>query len=139
MSETIRRADLDHVHEIIPGRLWQSGSRVSWTEARWCGIDAIVAVGGEQQPWLEALMEEGWKAVRPGAPRLPVFVHMPLIDATGMLDRPTAETAAALVVRLIRDGRSVLVHCDAGVYRSVFICALVLAEIQGIDRRAAYR
>lgn len=130
MSETMEA--YDRVREVLPGRLWQSGSRVA--SEHWPTFDAVVAVGNGVQPWIDEWMEAGWKrcGYRPPAEkRLPVFVHAPLIDARQMLDEPTAEATARFVLNLLGTGRKVLIHCDAGVFRSVFVAALVVAvELQ---------
>jgi hypothetical protein len=136
MNEIIdERADSarppDQLREVIPGRLWQSGSRVALEHAEL--FDAVICVGGSRQVWEPSWMERGWERIRPGkAIRLPVFVHAPLIDASGMLDTPTAASTARHVVQLLQDGRRVLIHCDAGAFRSVFMAALVLSAVEGI-------
>jgi hypothetical protein len=124
---------LDPLNEVIPGRLWQSGSRISQADA--ARFDVVVAVGNARQAWESEWMNDAWKLVRPkeGMVRLPVFVHAPLIDARKCLDAPTAEATARYVLNLYRMGRRVLIHCDAGAFRSVFMAALVLAGVEGIN------
>jgi hypothetical protein len=128
-SDTARPPD--QLREVIPGRLWQSGSRVAPEHADL--FDAVVSVGNERQAWEPGWMERAWDRIRPKtAIRLPLFLHAPLIDAGGFLDAPTAASTARHVVQLIHDGRRVLIHCDAGAFRSVFMAALVLSAVEGI-------
>lgn len=132
--ETVERTwteKLDPLNEVIPGRLWQSGSRISAEHA--AKFDVVVSVGNARQAWEPGWMDAGWRAVTREKFRLPVFVHAPLIDARKMLDAPTAAATARYVLALLGMGRRVLIHCDAGAFRSVFMAALVLASVQGIN------
>jgi hypothetical protein len=123
---------LDPLNEVIPGRLWQSGSWIRREHAE--KFDVVLSVGNARQRWEPDWMEAGWRAVRPkeGMVRLPVFIHAPLIDARKCLDAQTAEATARYALNLYDMGRRLLIHCDAGAFRSVFMTALVLAAVEGI-------
>jgi len=107
--------------EIIPGKLWQSGSLDTpfdemevWRRGiryvvNLCGDDPIRHVPSDLQPFTEVRWEFDDDHVLPDEAAL-----------AAVADR----TAAA-----VRAGTRVLVHCAAGLNRSSLVTALVLARL----------
>lgn len=124
--------------EVIVGRLWQSGRPLPLEAVEERGINAVVSVGGAQ-PWIADWVEQAkFSDLEEGLPVLRIALHAPLIDREGGLDVVAADTVVAAVLRLLDDpDRRVLVHCDAGHFRSVHIAACVLALRSGISGREA--
>lgn len=127
----------DHVHKIIDGKLWQSGCYVRRADIP--NVDAIIAVGDAHGP-RDPDGTEWWKEwvsdlsrVHEGNCERPIMIHAPLLDMhrPGMLDRPAADGVARFGAYLLRRGRKVLVHCDAGMFRSVLVAALVVHHFTG--------
>jgi hypothetical protein len=129
--------DSEHAAEVLPGKLWQAGSRVDANDSAL--FDAIITLGGSGQAWREEWMAAGYRTVERDLPRLPLVLHAPLIDASGWLDRATADIIVRCVLMLVRSGRRVLVHCDAGAFRSVFVAALVVKAVCNVDGATALR
>lgn len=127
--------------EMVPGGLWQSGCPVRLEKVHAARINAIVNVGHEQQQWLKQWAREvDGRFHGPVQPRHHVYARIPLYDAPGCIDVPATDAAIGLVLALLRDrARRVLVHCEAGVYRSVHVTAGVLARLEGLDYAAAFR
>lgn len=130
----------DPIAEIIEGRLWQSGSRAARREVEALRINAIVCVGEEYQQWARQ-----WSKVdhsireKRVPPKFRVLAKLPLFDCDDCLDVAACDAAIDLVVRLLSDPeRRVLVHCSAGVYRSVHVCAGVVAAIEGCSGEKAF-
>jgi hypothetical protein len=129
----------DVVNVVLEGRLWQSGCYVRRADLP-ARLDVVIAVGDAHGPRDDADDEEWWKAwgadlsrVEPGRPQRPIHIHAPLIDThrAGMLDFTTAEAVARFGALMMRRGRKVLVHCDAGMFRSVLVAALVVHYFTG--------
>lgn len=120
----------DKLTEVLKGRLWQSGSRLP---ADCMSLfDTIVTFGDEMQPWKAEWWESRYERVREGEPRLLMALHIPLIDSEGWLDAPTASVTAQYIATLLKTGRKILIHCDGGVFRSVFMTALVVSLVEDI-------
>jgi hypothetical protein len=109
-------------------------------------LDVIIAVGDAHGPREDSI--DWWRAwgadltrVEPGRPERPVHVHAPLIDThrSGMLDQFTAEAVARFAALMLRRGRSVLIHCDAGMFRSVLVAALAVHYFTGCSGVDALR
>ena len=134
VADQIEQEEKAGFTEVIVGRLFQSGRPVprEIVEAR--EVNAIVSVSGGEQPWIEDWMEAGGDSLKPGRPQQRIRAQVPLIDASNWLDEAAADAAIRLVLRLLYgdDTRRVLVHCDAGAFRSVHVAACVLAEMQAV-------
>ena len=129
------------IHEIIPGRLWQSGCPVPLCEVKEAGINAIVNVGQDQQQWLKQWRLGIWDTFQPvDQVRQAVYLYVPLMDADGCLDAIACDVAIRGAVHLLSDPRRrVLIHCEAGHYRSVHVTAGVLAAVEGLAPTEAFR
>jgi hypothetical protein len=100
------------VSEIIPGKLYQRGQFMTWFLDRKMeflkrnGITAVVNLWGKIDPELEGIRYFVWP-LRSNNPDniddLAIFVH-----------------------NLMVEGDVVLVHCEAGVNRSVWLCTKLL-------------
>lgn len=118
----------------IGERLWLSGRPVSLDEVEAHRINTVISVGGPQR-WMSRWMLNADEELvtDTGSPHLKVAMHAPLIDSPGTLDPVAADAVIDAVCRLHTDPvRRILIHCDAGVYRSVHVAACVLSRIEGI-------
>lgn len=123
---------------VIEGRLYQSGRPIPLSEVEALGVNAVIDVGFGAQPWIGAWMAARDALPGPERPQQRVFVHVPLIDAAGMLDVRAADAAISVVVNLLKDPeRVLLVHCDMGAFRSVHVTAAALAVTRGLSVRDA--
>lgn len=124
----------------VAPRLYQSGCPVDVDDVNEAGINAVVDVGDMVNDWQTAWAKGFPEGFGPDNPRRRAFLHIPLHDAPGFLDPVAAETAAEAVLRFLGDTeRRVLIHCDAGAYRSRYVTALVLAEGLGCDGPTALK
>lgn len=132
----------------VTDRIYQSGCPVPRADVEATGVTAILSVARAEQPWVGSWAEDGWPPT-PERPQLHIRLRVPLIDASGYLDAAAADAAVAAALRLLGDPRRrLLVHCEAGAFRSVHICACILAHWCGlsgpdafayVDRRRGYR
>ena len=130
------------IREVIPGRLWQSGCPVPLEQIEEAGVNAVVNVGHALQPWVVEWMHrtvtENFRG--PEKPRQRVHVHAPLWDAPDCLDPVACDVAISAAVRLLSDPwRRVLIHCEAGAFRSIHVTAGVLAAVEGLPPAKAFR
>jgi protein-tyrosine phosphatase len=118
-----QRADAD---EIVPG-LWvgSAPSSVQVAALVSASIDAVVDLRAEDD------------AVRRAWPALVVVRVAPLIDH-GRPSLDELRAAATAVTQLMGDGRTVLVHCHAGVERAPTVACAALV-LQGWSLEDAYR
>lgn len=128
---------MKRVAEIVPDTLYQSGHPAALASLDRRGVDAIVAVGASTHSWVR----DWTRAFPPGfsraRPSRRIFVHAPMIDASGYFHASTAHALALYTEALCRLGRTVLVHCDAGIFRSRYVCALVYALLNDVHGPAA--
>jgi len=126
--------------EVIPGRLFQSGRPVPREIVEHRDVNAIVSVSTGEQPWIKNWMEGGGESLKPGRPQQRLRVQVPLIDASNWLDVAAADAVVEMVYHLLSgdDTRRVLVHCDAGAFRSVHIAALVFSRMHALPPRYAF-
>ena len=89
------------------------------------GIDVVVDLFGTLDPGV------------PATPNSILYIFWPIEDAAYLPDMNIMDALVDLVVRLIRDGRRVLVHCHKGKSRSGLFDALVAIKVLGIDGKAA--
>jgi hypothetical protein len=128
------------VCEMIGGRLWQSGCPVPWSKVRELNINAVVNVGHAEQPWLGAWRERIFAQWCPENVRGHVYLHLPLMDCSGGLDVPACDLAIRSALALMADPeRRILVHCEAGAFRSVHVCAGVVASWFRLRGEEAFR
>ena len=118
-----QRVDAD---EIIPG-LWigSAPSSVRLAALLTAGIDAVVDLRAEDD------------AVRPAWPDYVAVEIVPLVDH-GTPSPDALRHAAATVSELMGAGRTVLVHCHAGVERAPTVACAALV-LQGWSLEDAYR
>jgi predicted protein tyrosine phosphatase len=110
--------------EVIPG-LYQRGSMLSWPYA-------------QKQ---EAMRRQGitvvfnlWNKVDPDLSGQCLYVNWP-IRGNAMPNH--ADLMADFAASLLISGERVLVHCEAGVNRSVWFCAAIVARVNHWPREKA--
>ena len=65
------------------------------------------------------------------------YVKAPLVDADDVPDPAFTQHLARMVAGMIREGRTVLVHCTFGRNRSGLLASLVVREVLGVTGAAA--
>lgn len=100
--------------EVISG-LWMGSPPRSWERA-WEKFDVIVS--------LISMGPTGH------CPNGKIWIVHPLEDSEMPADDESLFLLADLVTDLINEGKTVLVHCGAGLNRSGLICALVVRELR---------
>jgi protein-tyrosine phosphatase len=109
------------VTEIIPGRLYQRGHFLTWSAERKQKMLAEHGIG---------VVVNLWQKVDPDLSSTGVlYVNWPI---PGGRPPAFAEEMVSLLVRHLRMGIPVLVHCEAGVNRSVWLCARLLHAYDGV-------
>ncbi|HXX37610.1 MAG TPA: dual specificity protein phosphatase [bacterium] len=112
------------IYEILEGRLYQSGApeeAAEWDSIHALGIDTVVDLFGTLDPGV------------PTAPNSIVYVFWPIEDRPALPDMTIMDALVDTVVRFIRIGHKVLVHCHRGKSRSGLVNALVVMKILGIS------
>jgi len=118
------------VNEVIPSVLYQRGQFVTWPHDYkrrmlddlnisvvvnlWLPVDSDLA-----RVQHESLIYIAW--------------HIP-----GDSIPVTADRMITFIAGLMRDGRRVLVHCEAGRNRSAWLCARLAANVVGLSRPEAW-
>lgn len=106
------------LHEIIPGRLYQRGNMLKWPAARKRqvlgerGISVVVNCWNKVDPDLSGMVDH--------------YLDWPI--ATNELP-PDADLVTEYVAGLVRAGHIALIHCEAGVNRSVWFALRVALEL----------
>ena len=104
---------------MLPG-LWWSGLPDDW-EALRDQVDAVIDLADPGPgPSAEDLGEI-------------TYVKAPLEDGETLPEQVLLDHLVGLVVDLVRQGRTVLVHCTFGKNRSGLVMALVVREVLGCD------
>ena len=57
------------------------------------------------------------------------YIHFPFHDGQDIPNQTILKHVVNLVTETVRDGKYVLVHCDAGLNRSGLVCALTLIKL----------
>jgi len=118
------------VNEILEGRLWQRGQFLTASRSSKratldnLGIDVIVNLWTKPDPDLDARPNER------------LYVHWP-IHGTKVEDKFLLRLMVKFIVRLIEHDHKVLIHCEAGVNRSIFLVTLVVAALEKISTENA--
>jgi protein-tyrosine phosphatase len=73
----------------------------------------------------------------PTTPNSILYIYWPILDSAELPDMSIMDALTDTVVRLIRDGHRVLVHCHRGKSRSGLFNALVAMKMLQIDGKAA--
>lgn len=78
----------------------------------------------------------------PEKPNWGLAVFLPLVDGPEEPDADLLEALVGLAAELIRSGKTVLVHCAAGINRSGLVTAMILVKLgdspsEAIDRLRA--
>ena len=106
--------------DIVPvnplGTLFVSGAIEDWAALRERGIDTIVDMDGDVDPWI------------PAAPNSILYVYHPILDEE-LPDLTKIEALGRLVAGLVSDQHRVLVHCRMGLNRSVLVIATALTYL----------
>ena len=113
--------------EVVPG-LW-IGSAPSQRQAQHLhslGIDAVVDLRAERDPLGTTRWPDG------------VMVRYAELEDHGAPSADELRAAAAIVSDLMADGRTVLVHCHAGIERSPTVACAALV-LHGWQMEDAYR
>lgn len=130
-----------HLCEMLRARLWQSGCPVPFEKIKAARINAVVNVGHEEQPWLAAWRDLIFCGFHPQEQvRQHVYLHAPLFDASHCLDVRACDTAIGVALALLRDSdRRILVHCEAGAFRSIHVTAGIVAAERSLSGEQAFR
>jgi hypothetical protein len=136
------------MYEIIPQRLYQSGLPISLVEVIAKDIDTIINVGHEELPWLTAWKLYWLDKFNPDNIRQPLYFHAALMDCPNGLDEVACNLTILNADLLLKaTDRKILVHCEAGAYRSIHVCAGIVAKntlcpgataFQIVDRRTGH-
>ncbi|MGN6251127.1 MAG: protein-tyrosine phosphatase family protein [Marmoricola sp.] len=111
----------DPPSELVPGRLWQGGCPVDYDWVRAHDIDVVLDVSdADAHPPAGAV--DGL-----------IYLKAPLVDEGAVPDATLTLGLAALVARLLREGRRALVHCTFGRNRSGLMATLVVRDLLGIS------
>jgi hypothetical protein len=113
------------VNEVISGSLYQRGHFLTWPYAKkWQMLDSLDI----------DVVVNLWRPIdsdiaNPGLGRMVAYLNWPM-----MTDKVPENTKAlvAFVAYLIRQGHTALIHCEAGVNRSAWLCARVVREVAGV-------
>ena len=127
--------------ELVPGRLWHSGSIVPLREVVDAKINVILNVGDDELIWMERWEEEVDSRLSKENNRRAIYARIVLLDADDTIDVVATDAAIDFGLGLLRSDpeRRVLVHCDAGAYRSVHVAAGILSAIENLPGREAFR
>lgn len=112
------------VFEILKEQLYQSGApqdAADWQPVHDLGIDVVVDLYGTMDTNL------------PTAPNSILYIFWPIADIPELPDLQTLDVLVDAVVRLIRLGHKVLVHCHMGKSRSGLFNAAVAMKTLGIS------
>lgn len=112
------------IFEILDGRLYQSGApqeAAEWEPIHARGIDVVVDLFGTLDPGV------------PTAFNSILYIFWPIEDAAALPALGVMHTVVDAVVRLIRLGHKVLVHCHMGKSRSGLINAQVAMQLLGLS------
>jgi len=110
--------------EILKDQLYQSGAPeapAEWTPIHDRGIDVVVDLYGTLDPGV------------PTEANSILYVFWPIEDHAELPDMAIMDVLVDGVVRLIRLGHKVLVHCHKGKSRSGMFDALVVMRLLGIS------
>ena len=107
------------ISEVVPERLWMSGSIIGGLAWRERGINVIVNLEEANDAFMQTLF-----AANQG-----VYIHAPFHDESEVKDPALIRALAKLILTFISQGRRVLVHCSAGLNRSGLVVARVLIEV----------
>jgi len=116
------------VFEILKDQLYQSGAPLGdgdWATIRGRKIDVVVDLYGA----LEADL--------PTTPNSIIYLYWPILDIAALPDMQVMDILTDTVVRLIRTGHRILVHCHMGKSRSGLFNAIVLTKLQHISGHEA--
>lgn len=115
----------DPIFEIIPGRLWQSGSVADAegeARVRELGIDYVVNLNGEPPLFQGYEYRPGW----------PPFTEVRWEIEDGPLpDLRDLDDVVSRVCTAVSAGQRVLVHCQAGLNRSGLVTAMAVHRLTG--------
>jgi protein-tyrosine phosphatase len=112
------------IFEILDGQLYQSGApqeAAEWGPIQALGIDVVVDLFGTLDPGV------------PVEPNSILYVFWPIDDVAAMPAMGILQVLIDALVRLIRLGHKVLVHCHMGKSRSGLVNALVAMQLLGIS------
>lgn len=109
---------------VIPDLLFQRGNFLTWPYAQKQRLLADNQITVVVNLWTK--VDSDLSTDEPGR----VYLHWPIPG-----DRVPAEwrLMRSFLGALLRANRRVLVHCEAGVNRSVWLCALLLADLEDIS------
>jgi len=117
------------LNEIIAGALYVRGKPnklardVKLAALKRAGVNTVVCLVGGADPDLRYASEVE-------------YVYAPLSDSH-RVSKSRLRYLRDLIVERIRQGRGVMVHCQAGRCRSGLVASLVVAELKGISTKAA--
>jgi protein-tyrosine phosphatase len=112
------------IFEILDGQLYQSGApqeAAEWDSIHALGIDVVIDLFGTLDPGV------------PTAFNSILYIFWPIDDAAELPALGIMHVLVDAVVRLIRLGHKVLVHCHMGKSRSGLINAQVAMQLLGIS------
>ena len=105
--------------EMLP-RLWHGGCPVDFAWVRDTGVDVLVDLADADT------------VPPPGDVEGLTYLKCPLVDADELPDPGLTLRLASLVAGLVRDGRTVLVHCTFGRNRSGLLVSLVVRDLLAV-------
>lgn len=118
------------MHEVLtPKRLWQRGQFLTWpAEQKWgmlrsVNVTTVVNLWTKVDPDLSAPSPNGGGIL---------YINWPITS-----DRVPPETdsmVAFLATLMITKPGGMLVHCEAGVNRSAWLCARLIAAVEIVSR-----
>ena len=107
--------------ELVPGKLWHGGCPVDFDWVHATRIDVVLDLADpDAHPPAEAI--EGL-----------TYLKCPLVDGDELPDPTLTLGLAALVARLVDEGRQALVHCTFGRNRSGLLATLLVRELLGLS------
>jgi protein-tyrosine phosphatase len=116
------------IFEILKDQLYQSGAPEG------------AAVGSPSTSGTSTSSSTSTARLDPEVPTTPnsiLYIYWPILDSAELPDLSILDALTDIVVRLIRDGHRVLVHCHRGKSRSGLFNALVAMKILQIDGETA--
>lgn len=116
------------IFEILKDQLYQSGApqeEADWTPIHAAKIDVVVDLFGTLDPDV------------PNAPNSILYIFWPIEDHPELPDLRILDVLTDSVLREIKDGHKVLVHCHQGKSRSGLFNAIVVMKLLYVDGKTA--
>jgi len=127
--------ELNEISEVLKGRLYLSGCRAASADRLVkLGITAVVRAMTENE---ERILMESTK----GTIRIPDHIrtlHIRLLDTESSDIQSHFENVSRFIDAELQEGGKVLVHCGAGISRSVTVIMAYLISYKNYNLRAAY-